>query len=114
VLADLPPDSALLREEIFGPVLCVQRFADEAEALALANDTEYGLAAGLWTRDLERAWRVGRRLEAGTVWINTYHRFVSETESAGAKRSGIGTVRGLAGLHEFTQTKHLNFYAEAP
>ena len=109
VFADLPADSSLIRDEIFGPVLTVQRFTDEAEAVALANDSEYGLAAGLWTQNLDRAWRVGRALKAGTIWINTYHHFYDEAEVGGFKRSGIGRQQGLEGLLEFTETKHLNF-----
>ncbi len=113
VFSDLPAGSRLVREEIFGPVLTVQRFADEAEAVALANDTEYGLAAGLWTRDVDRAWRVGRAIRAGTVWINTYHHFYDEAEVGGFKRSGIGRQQGVEGLYEFTETKHLNFDGNA-
>ena len=109
IFTDLPSDSALIREEIFGPVVTVQRFADEDEAIALANETEYGLAAGLWTQNLDRAWRVGRAIRAGTVWINTYHHFYDEAEVGGYKRSGIGRQQGIEGLHEFTETKHLNF-----
>jgi betaine-aldehyde dehydrogenase len=109
IFTDLPSDSALIRDEIFGPVLTVQRFSDEEEAVALANDTEYGLAAGLWTQNLDRAWRVGRAIRAGTVWINTYHHFYDEAEVGGFKRSGIGRQQGIEGLHEFTETKHLNF-----
>ncbi len=109
IFTDLPADSTLIREEIFGPVLTVQRFADEDEAIALANQTEYGLAAGLWTQNLDRAWRVGRAIRAGTVWINTYHHFYDEAEVGGYKHSGIGRQQGIEGLHEFTETKHLNF-----
>src|SRR3989442_3566449 len=109
IFTDLPSDSALIREEIFGPVVTVQRFADEDEAIALANQTEYGLAAGLWTQNLDRAWRVGRAIRAGTVWINTYHHFYDEAEVGGYKHSGIGRQQGIEGLHEFTETKHLNF-----
>jgi betaine-aldehyde dehydrogenase len=109
IFTDLPSDSTLIREEIFGPVLTVQRFADEDEAIALANQTEYGLAAGLWTQNLDRAWRVGRAIRAGTVWINTYHHFYDEAEVGGYKHSGIGRQQGIDGLHEFTETKHLNF-----
>lgn len=109
IFADLPADSRLIRDEIFGPVLTVQRFTDEGEAVALANDTEYGLAAGLWTQNLDRAWRVARAIRAGTVWINTYHHFYDEAEVGGFKRSGIGRQQGLEGLYEFTETKHLNF-----
>lgn len=113
VFCDLPASSSLVRDEIFGPVLTVQRFADEAEAVALANDSPYGLAAGLWTQDLDRAWRVGRAIRAGTIWINTYHHFYDETEVGGFKRSGIGRQQGLEGLYEFTETKHLNFDGKA-
>ncbi len=113
IFADLPTDSTLIRDEIFGPVLTVQRFSDEAEAVALANDTEYGLAAGLWTQNLDRAWRVGRAIRAGTIWINTYHHFYDEVEVGGFKRSGIGRQQGLEGLYEFTETKHLNFDGKA-
>jgi len=109
IVADLPSDSILLRDEIFGPVLTVQRFSDEAEAVELANATEYGLAAGLWTQNLDRAWRVARAIKAGTIWINTYHHFYDEAEVGGYKRSGIGRQQGLEGLLEFTETKHLNF-----
>ena len=109
IFTDLPSESTLIRDEIFGPVLTVQRFADEDEAIALANETEYGLAAGLWTQNLDRAWRVGRAIRAGTVWINTYHHFYDEAEVGGYKRSGIGRQQGIEGLHEFTETKHLNF-----
>lgn len=109
VFRDLPSDSRVLREEIFGPVLAVQRFADEDEAIMLAADTQFGLAAGIWTSNLDRAWRVGRAVEAGTVWINTYHHFYSETEVGGFRQSGVGRQQGLDGLIEFTETKHLNF-----
>jgi len=109
IFADLPADSSLIADEIFGPVLTVQRFADEAEAVALANASEYGLAAGLWTQNLDRAWRVGRAIRAGTIWINTYHHFYDEAEVGGFKRSGIGRQQGIEGIHEFTETKHLNF-----
>lgn len=109
VVADLPPDSRLVREEIFGPVLTVQRFADEDEGVALAEDSDFGLAAGVWTTNLDRAWRVGRALGAGTIWINTYHHFYAEAEVGGFKRSGLGRQQGLEGLYEFTEIKHLNF-----
>jgi betaine-aldehyde dehydrogenase len=109
VIADLPADSRVVREEVFGPVLTVHRFADEAEAIALAEDTEFGLAAGIWTTDLDRAWRVGRAVRSGTVWINTYHHFYPEAEVGGFRSSGLGRQQGVDGLLEFTETKHLNF-----
>ncbi len=109
VFTDLPPQSRLIQEEIFGPVLTVQRFTDDDEAIALANSTNYGLAAGIWTQNLNRAWRVGRAIDAGTVWVNTYHHFYSEAEVGGYKHSGIGRQQGVEGIHEFTETKHINF-----
>jgi betaine-aldehyde dehydrogenase len=113
IFGGLAPDSSLVRDEIFGPVLTVQRFSDEAEAVTLANDTDYGLAAGLWTQNLDRAWRIGRAIRAGTIWVNTYHHFYDEVEVGGFKRSGIGRQQGLEGLYEFTETKHLNFDGKA-
>ncbi len=113
VIADLPLDSRVVREEIFGPVLTGHPFADEAEAIEIAENTEFGLAAGLWTSDVNRAWRVGRALRSGTVWINTYHHFYPEMEVGGFRKSGLGRQQGLAGLFEFTETKHLNFDSKA-
>lgn len=109
IIADLPLDSRTVQEEVFGPVLTVHPFEDETEAVAIAENTDYGLAAGLWTSDLNRAWRVGRALRSGTVWINTYHHFYAEAEVGGFRKSGLGRQQGLAGLYEFTETKHLNF-----
>jgi betaine-aldehyde dehydrogenase len=111
IVANLSPDSRIVQEEIFGPVLAVQLFDDEDEAIALANGTEFGLAAGLWTGSLERAWRLGREIEAGTIWINTYNRFYSELEVGGVKQSGIGRQQGVVGLEEFTEVKALSFDA---
>jgi len=109
IVTDLPADSRLVREEVFGPVLVVQKFSTEEEAVNIANSTDFGLACGLWTSDLDRAWRVGRNVEAGTIWINTYHHFYGEMEVGGFKKSGIGRQQGVEGLLEFTETKHLNF-----
>ena len=109
VVADVSSRSRLAKEEIFGPVLVVQPFSDEDEAVSLANDTKYGLAAGLWTQNLDRCFRVARKLNAGTVWINTYHHFYPEAEGGGFKHSGIGRQQGVSGLIEYTQTKHMNF-----
>lgn len=109
IIADLALDSRVVQEEIFGPVLTVHDFVDEEEAVQMAENSEFGLAAGLWTADLDRAWRVGRALSAGTVWINTYHHFYPEAEVGGFKKSGLGRQQGLEGLAAFTDTKHLNF-----
>lgn len=109
IVSNLPSNSRLLTEEVFGPVLAVQSFSSEEEALALANGTEFGLACGLWTSNLDRTWRMSRGIEAGTIWINTYHHFYGEVEVGGFKHSGIGRQQGIEGLMEFTETKHLNF-----
>lgn len=109
IIADLAESSRLVQEEIFGPVLVVHPFADENEAIAMAENTKFGLAAGIWTSDLNRAWRVGRALRSGTIWINTYHHFYAEAEVGGFRRSGLGRQQGLDGIAEFTETKHLNF-----
>ncbi len=109
IVTDLAPTSRLIAEEVFGPVLAVQKFSTEEEAIAIANGTEFGLACGLWTSNVDRAWRVGRAVEAGTIWINTYHHFYGEAEVGGFKRSGVGRQQGIEGILEFTETKHLNF-----
>jgi betaine-aldehyde dehydrogenase len=109
IIADLPQSSRVVQEEIFGPVLTVHSFSDEEEAVQLAEDTEFGLAAGIWTSNLDRAWRVGRAVRSGTVWVNTYHHFYAEAEVGGFRRSGLGRQQGVEGMHEFTETKHINF-----
>ncbi|WP_055548868.1 aldehyde dehydrogenase family protein [Streptomyces sp. NBRC 110028] len=107
VLDDCTPDMRVVQEESFGPVLTVERFRDEEEALALANDTVYGLAGAVWTQDAEKAHRVASRLRAGTVWINDFHPYVPQAEWGGMKQSGIGRELGPAGLHEYQETKHI-------
>ena len=97
-------DMRIAREEIFGPVACVIPFDDEEEAIRIANDTEYGLAAGIWTRDLARAHRVAGRLEAGQVYVNEWMGGV-ETPLGGYKQSGYGREKGLEALHHYTQLK---------
>jgi len=109
IFTDVDPQSPLVQEEIFGPVLTVQSFASDEEAVQLANDTPFGLAAGVFTRNLDRAWFLSRGIKAGTVWVNNYNRFYAETEVGGYKESGVGRMAGFDGLHEFTQTKHINF-----
>jgi len=95
----------IAREEIFGPVACVIPFDDEEEAVAIANDTEYGLAAGIWTRDLARAHRVAARIEAGQIYVNEYMAGGVETPLGGYKQSGYGREKGLEALHHYTQVK---------
>lgn len=101
------PNMRIAREEIFGPVLCVFIFDDEEEAITLANDTQYGLASGIWTRDLTRAHRVAKQLDAGTVWINTYNFVTAQTPAPARKASGIGVELGKAGLEEYTVLKNI-------
>src|SRR6476620_3214460 len=98
-------DMAIVREEIFGPVMTVLSFAEEDEVIARANDTEYGLAAGVFTRDLARGHRVIARLEAGTCWINHYNVTPIELPFGGAKRSGLGRENGKAAMEHYTQLK---------
>ncbi|MBU6491991.1 MAG: aldehyde dehydrogenase [Burkholderiales bacterium] len=107
ILAGLNNEARMCREEIFGPVLAVMAFDDEADLLRQANDSVYGLAAGIWTRDYTRAWRVARALETGTVWINTYKQFSISTPFGGWKESGVGREKGRLGLLEYTQQKSL-------
>ncbi len=98
-------DMTIVREEIFGPVMAVLPFATEPEAIARANATEYGLAAGLFTRDLARGHRVAAALEAGIVWVNTYNLTPIEVPFGGSKHSGIGRENSLAAMEHFTQRK---------
>jgi betaine-aldehyde dehydrogenase len=107
VFADVDREMAIIREEVFGPVVTVERFTTEDEAVFLGNDTRYGLAGAVWTRDAGRAQRVARRLRHGTVWINEYNRYLPQAEWGGFKQSGIGRELGHEGLAEFRETKHI-------
>ncbi|WP_431041394.1 aldehyde dehydrogenase family protein [Streptomyces sp. P1-3] len=107
VLDDCTPGMSVVRDESFGPVLTVERFRGEAEAVAVANDTVYGLAGAVWTQDMERAHRVAGQLRAGTVWINDFHPYVPQAEWGGRKQSGIGRELGPAGLAEYQEAKHI-------
>ena len=97
----------VVREETFGPLLTVERFVDESEAIALGNDTTYGLAGAVWTRDAARAHRVAGALRHGTVWINDFGPYVPGAEWGGMKRSGNGRELGPTGLHEYQEQKHI-------
>ena len=97
----------VFQEEIFGPVVSVTTFKDEAEALAIANDTEFGLGAGLWTRDINRAYRMGRAIKAGRVWTNCYHLYPAHAAFGGYKKSGVGRETHKMMLDHYQQTKNL-------
>ncbi|WP_158738073.1 aldehyde dehydrogenase [Alteribacillus sp. YIM 98480] len=108
IFDEVPIEAKIAQEEIFGPVLVVQTFKDEAEAIELANGTIFGLAAGVWTKNINKAVRVSKKIDAGTVWINTYNKNYPQTEFGGYKESGLGRTRGIEGLLEYTETKHIN------
>jgi aldehyde dehydrogenase (NAD+) len=105
VIVDVTPDMRIVREEVFGPVVTVQTFETEDEAVALANASEFGLAAGFWTTDMRRIRRVSRKLKAGTVWVNTYRAIDVRIPFGGYKQSGLGRENGPEALDEFTQIK---------
>ena len=107
VFADVSNKSRLAQEEIFGPVLAVIPFETEAEAIAIANDSRFGLAAGIWSRDIGRVMRVSRAVQAGSVWVNTYRALAAQAPFGGFKESGIGRERGEVGLHEYLTTKNV-------
>lgn len=100
-------DMRVFQEEIFGPVISVTTFKDEAEALAIANDTIYGLGAGVWTRDMNRAYRMGRNIKAGRVWTNCYHAYPAHAAFGGYKKSGVGRETHKMALEHYQQTKNL-------
>jgi aldehyde dehydrogenase len=97
----------VFQEEIFGPVVSITTFKDEAEAIAIANDTQFGLGAGVWTRDINRAYRVGRALKAGRVWTNCYHLYPAHAAFGGYKKSGVGRETHKVALEHYQQTKNL-------
>jgi phenylacetaldehyde dehydrogenase len=105
VIADVKPSMRVMREEIFGPVALVSSFSDEEEAIAAANDTSFGLAAGVWTRDIKRAHHVAARIQAGVVWVNTYGWFDAAVPYGGFKGSGYGKELGREALDAYLQTK---------
>ncbi|MCA8913916.1 MAG: aldehyde dehydrogenase family protein [Planctomycetes bacterium] len=105
VFADCTPDMTIVKEEIFGPVLAVQKFSDFDDLVAKANSSEYGLAAGVWTRDVSKAHRYAKAVKAGSVWVNCYNWYDSAVPYGGYKQSGYGREMGLQGLANMTQTK---------
>jgi (Z)-2-((N-methylformamido)methylene)-5-hydroxybutyrolactone dehydrogenase len=105
VFTDVKPPMRIAQEEVFGPVLSIIAFDEEEEAIAIANDTQYGLAAGVWTQSIGSAFNMAQRLEAGTVWVNTYRATSYLSPFGGYKRSGIGRESGLTAIREYLQEK---------
>lgn len=108
IFTNVQNSMTIAREEIFGPVLSVIKFKTEEEAIAMANDSMYGLGAGVWSRDREKAMAIAKRLRAGTVWINEWHLLSEKAPFGGYKQSGIGREFGIEGLYEYMEIKHLH------
>lgn len=109
IITGLTNAARVCQEEIFGPVLCVLPFDNEADLIETANDTAFGLACGIWTSDYRKAWRVARAIDAGTVWINTYKQLSIASPFGGFKDSGIGREKGLSGMRLYQQAKSIYF-----
>nr|WP_241665160.1 aldehyde dehydrogenase [Peribacillus simplex] len=105
IFGDVTNDMRIAQEEVFGPVVCLIRFDSEEDAIRIANDTKFGLAAAVWTKDVQRAHRVAPKIQAGTVWINNYRKVSHQTPFGGYKASGLGRENGMQAINEYTQIK---------
>ena len=113
VVTDLAADTALATEEQFGPVLPILSYTDVNDAIARANDSEYGLGGTVWTKDLDRGYEVASQVLSGTIWVNKHLDLPFDVPFGGAKQSGIGAEYGQEGLEEFTQAKTVNIAKQA-
>lgn len=109
VVTDVDLDSPLVQDDLFAPVLTLEPFDSETQAVRMANATPYGLVGSVWTSDVDRSWRTARALRCGTVWINGYNRSYPEMPSGGYGASGLGRTRGVEGIEQFTELKHVHF-----
>src|SRR5699024_2438529 len=107
IFIDVDNKSYISQNEIFGPVLTVTPFKNESDVIEMANETEFGLAAGIWTNDLQRAHILADKLEAGTIWVNTYRNTAAQAPFGGIKSSGYGKERGQEAIYEYTNVKNV-------
>jgi len=107
IFTECQSEMRIVQEEVFGPVLTIERFEDEQEAVKLANDSIYGLAGAVWTKDIAKAERITAKFRMGTVWINDFHPYIPQAPWGGYKQSGIGRELGTTGLEEYTEQKHI-------
>jgi acyl-CoA reductase-like NAD-dependent aldehyde dehydrogenase len=107
ILSDVKAKMRVAQEEIFGPVVCFIKFKDEAEVIRMANDSEYGLGGAVWTKDINRAFRVARAVETGRMWVNNYNTLPAHAPFGGYKKSGIGRETHKMMLEHYTQKKNI-------
>lgn len=114
VVTDVEVDSPIVQDDVFGPVVTIEPFDNEDDAVSAANATPFGLVGAVWTSDVNRAWRVASGIAAGTVWVNGYNKSYPEMPSGGFKSSGLGRTRGVEGVEQFTEVKNIHFSTTDP